>query len=89
MTQKSSTIVSSTAKLQLSGSATPSSGVTYQWAETSGLLNLANRDNLLTSLSSPNLVVKPNVLVPGNTYTFALSATNSDGTGRASIGILL
>ena len=36
-------------------------------------------------ISRVNLVLKPNVLIPGERYTFRLSATNSEGTAYSQI----
>lgn len=38
-------------------------------------------------ISRVNLVLKPNVLIPGERYTFRLSATNSEGTAYSQISV--
>ncbi len=58
------------------------------WSETSGNLDITNRTNFLTPRNTLNLVVRPNVLLPGTTYTFAFYATNINGTGTATSRIL-
>jgi REJ domain len=83
----STAMVSSSSKLSLSGTVTPNTNVTYLWTETTGQLDLDNRDDLLTSRTNINLVIKANVLSPGATYSFVLQATNQNGTGSAGVGI--
>lgn len=79
--------VSASSPLYLSGSSIPSTGVTYNWTETTGQLDLTNKSNFLTSPTNVNFVIKSNVLKPGATYTFQLAATNINGTGTSSVGI--
>lgn len=82
-----SLMVGSSQQLSLTGSVTPSTNVTYLWTETTGQLDLNNRNNLLTSRNNINLVIKPNVLTPGSKYSFVLEATNANGTGIAGVDI--
>lgn len=82
-------MVGSSSKLELRGFVSPVVNTSYIWTETTGKLDLNDRNNLLTSRNNINLVIKPNILVPGSKYAFVLEAKNSNGTGTAGVGILI
>eukprot|EP00466_Bigelowiella_natans_P016677 jgi/Bigna1/138269/aug1.44_g12977 len=66
--------------LQITSTVADSSGpFSYTWEETRQHLTLEN-EILLSSASGSNLVLKPNILLPGQTYDFVLRVTPLDGT---------
>ncbi len=80
------TKISNVFKLELIGTVNPKN-TNLKWSEATGKLDLSNRTNLLTSRFGSILIIKSNTLYAGATYTFVLEATNTVGTGNASIGM--
>ena len=75
--------VNPTDKIILLGAGTSVAGgtLTYQWSSDDITLASGATGNLLTALDSGALVVKPNVLFSGATYTFMLTVTEQASNG--------
>eukprot|EP00466_Bigelowiella_natans_P020494 jgi/Bigna1/134236/aug1.24_g8944 len=56
-------------------------GFGQQWSCTSANFNLSDSRNLLSGTTAENLVIRPNALAPGSTYSFAVRAWYSAEEG--------
>uniref|UniRef100_A0A6U5ZX52 GPS domain-containing protein n=1 Tax=Guillardia theta TaxID=55529 RepID=A0A6U5ZX52_GUITH len=62
----------------------------YEWSLLSGDIDLLQPEVRTTSLFSPNLVIRPNVLVQGQDYVFELRVTCASGSsGTSRIALLV
>mmetsp|Transcript_44328 Transcript_44328/g.73942 ORF Transcript_44328/g.73942 Transcript_44328/m.73942 type:complete len:2640 (-) Transcript_44328:145-8064(-) len=76
-----------------SGNVSKAFGLSQRWYCTSGNFNLSDSRNLLSDTTTENLIIRPNSLTPGSTYTFSIKAWYSglkeehDDHGEASVTI--
>ena len=76
--------------LRLKATTRDARSVTYAWECKSLNFNLSDRASLRSSTTSPQLVIKPGVLTPGQIYTFRASAVTPAGlTGYASAVVVV
>ena len=78
----------STIRLLGSAISSTNSYISYQWAAVVADPNFTfNSMTLASDPTSPNLVITPNSLIQGFTYTFQISATDINGVGACQVMI--
>jgi hypothetical protein len=79
-------IVVASRKLSIAGSyVTTGSLQSVQWSVITGNADVILPKNLLSANGDSNLVIKPDVLTKGATYTFRLTVTDSNGIGYSQV----
>jgi hypothetical protein len=83
-------IIRASSKVSIVGQYDSTAGAaTVAWSIIGGDSSLLSEKNLLSKPGDAVLVIKPNVLIPGTTYTFRLTVTNSNGDGYAQTSTMV
>jgi hypothetical protein len=83
-------IIRASSKVSIVGQYDSAAGAaTVAWSIVGGDSSLLSEKNLLSKPGDAVLVIKPNILVPGTTYTFRLTVTNSNGDGYAQTSTMV